>query len=55
MDNQQEANNYNLMKVIGLGVLMTIMLFSFLTKKNDATFLGIPNHVIQKTDSSTTQ
>lgn len=55
MDNQEEINNHNLMKAIGLGVLMVVMLVSFLTRKNDATFLGIPENVIQKTDSTTAQ
>ncbi|MFT5646653.1 MAG: hypothetical protein ACI976_001335 [Aureispira sp.] len=55
MDNQQETNNYNLIKAIGLSVLMIIMLFSFFTKKDDATIFGIPTNPIQKTDSTTVQ
>lgn len=52
MDNQQEMNNYTLMKVIGLGVLMLLMLFSFFTKKDNTSFLGIPNNAFHQTDSS---
>lgn len=55
MDNQHETNNYNLIKAIGLSVLMIIMLFSFFTKKDDTSLFGIPTNAIQKTDSTTVQ
>lgn len=55
MDNQQETNNYNLMKVIGLSVIMILMLFSFLSKKDSTSVLGIPNNKIHNTDSTSTQ
>jgi hypothetical protein len=55
MDNQRETNNYNLMKVIGLAVLMAIMLLALFTKKDDATIFGIPGNTIHKTDSTSTQ
>lgn len=53
MSNQQETNNYNLMKVIGLGILMLIMLLALFTKKDDGNIFGIPGNTIQKTDSTT--
>lgn len=52
MNNQEETNNYNLMKVIGLALLMVIMLLSLFTKKNDDNFFGIPTNKIQKTDTT---
>lgn len=55
MDNQEESNNYNLMKVIGLVILMLMMLLTLFTKKDDATIFGIPGNTIHKTDSTSTQ
>jgi hypothetical protein len=55
MNNQQETNNYNLMKVIGLTVLMIVMLFSFLSQKDNSSIFGIPSNQIQQTDSTTVQ
>jgi len=55
MDNQEETNNYNLMKAVGLGVLMVIMLLAFFTQKDDASIFGIPSETLHKTDSTSTK
>ncbi|WMX15641.1 MULTISPECIES: hypothetical protein [unclassified Aureispira] len=55
MNHQEETNNYNIMKVIGLGILMIVMLIALFNKKDDASVFGIPGNTIQKTDTTITQ
>lgn len=53
MNEHEETNNYNLMKVIGLAILMAIMLLSLFMKKNDDNIFGIPGNTIHTTDTTT--
>ncbi|BDS15024.1 hypothetical protein AsAng_0058060 [Aureispira anguillae] len=51
MYNQEETTNSNLIKVIGLGIFMLLILLTFFFRKSDATPFGLPLDQTEQVDS----